>query len=72
MYSTAWCLYCKKARNYFNKKGIPFVDYNVEKIPARMREFKKLDGTGYPLIIIGKQKMLGFSAEKFDKRYKKL
>ncbi len=73
MYSTSWCGYCKKARNYFKKKGISFVDYDVEKLPSRMREFKKLGGTGYPLIIIGgKQKMLGFSAEDFDRRYKKL
>jgi len=73
MYSTSWCGYCKKARTYFRKKGISFVDYDVEKLPSRMREFKKLGGTGYPLIIIGnKQKMHGFSPEGFERRYKKL
>lgn len=70
MYGTAWCPYCKKAREYFGKKGIRFVEYNVEKLPSRMREFKKLGGTGYPLILIGKgQKMQGFSVSGFERRY---
>lgn len=70
MYSTAWCPYCKKARNYFRKTGIRFVEYDVEKLPNRMREFKKLGGTGYPLILIGKnQQMQGFSVSGFDRRY---
>jgi glutaredoxin len=70
MYGTDWCSYCKKARNYFNKKGIPFVEYNVEKLPRRMREFKKLGGSGYPLIVISKNnKMHGFSESGFERRY---
>ncbi len=70
MYSTAWCPYCRKAREYFKKKGIRFVEYDVEKLPRRMREFKKLGGTGYPLILIGKnQQMQGFSVSGFDRRY---
>ena len=31
MYSTAWCGYCKKARQYFKSKGISFVEYDIEK-----------------------------------------
>ncbi|MCF6281012.1 MAG: DUF4124 domain-containing protein [Candidatus Polarisedimenticolaceae bacterium] len=70
MYGTDWCGYYKKARNYFNKNGIPFVEYNVEKLPHRMREFKKLGGSGYPLIVISKNsKMNGFSESGFERRY---
>ncbi len=72
MYSTSWCGYCKKARNYFKKNRISFTEYDVEKLPSRMREFKKLGGTGYPLIIIGnKKKLHGFSAASFENRYNK-
>ena len=72
MYSTSWCGYCKKARNYFKKNRISFTEYDVEKLPSRMREFKKLGGTGYPLIIIGgRKKMMGFSVEGFESRYNK-
>lgn len=73
MYSTSWCPYCKKARNYFKQQGIPFVEYDVEKLPNRMREFKKLGGTGYPLVLIGKkQQMQGFNISEFNKRYNEL
>ena len=72
MYGTAWCSYCKKAREYFKKAGIRFVEYDVEKRPSRMREFKRLGGTGYPLILIGKnQRMQGFSISGFVRRYKR-
>lgn len=70
MYGAAWCPYCKKAREYFRKKGIRFVEYDVERHSSRMREFKKMGGTGYPLILIGKnQQMQGFSVSGFDRRY---
>lgn len=69
MYATEWCPYCRKARRYFRKNRIPFVEYDVEKSERRMREFKRLGGTGYPLILIGKRKMQGFSAEGFERRY---
>jgi len=72
MYGTAWCSYCSKARKYFNKKGLKFVEYDVEKSDSKNREFKKLGGSGYPLILIGKdQQMQGFSVEGFEKRFNK-
>ncbi len=70
MYATSWCGYCAKARKYFQDNNIAFVEYDVEKNPAKEKEFKKLGGTGYPLILIGKKKMMGFSAGRFDNIYK--
>ena len=31
MYSTTWCKYCKKARAYFDKNKIAYVEYDIEK-----------------------------------------
>jgi len=70
MYATSWCQYCEKARNYFKKNKIRYVEYDVEKQPKRMKEFKRRGGTGYPLILVGKKhKMHGFSASGFERRY---
>ena len=72
MYTTSWCPYCKKARAYFKDKGLAFTEYNVENRPSKNKEFKALGGTGYPLILIGKQnKMQGFSVSAFEKRFNK-
>ncbi|MDF2182207.1 glutaredoxin domain-containing protein [Neptuniibacter sp. CAU 1671] len=72
MYGTSWCPYCAKARKYFTANRIPYTEYDVEKLPDRRREFKKFGGTGYPLILIGRnEKMQGFSVEGFERRYYK-
>ncbi len=42
MYSTVWCGFCKKAREYFVANRIPFVEYDVDKDIQAMRRYKKL------------------------------
>ena len=70
MYSTEWCGVCKKAKNYFNANNISFREYDIEKDEKRAKEFKKLNGRGVPLILVGKQRMSGFSASSFEKMYR--
>ena len=31
LYTTSWCPWCKKARAFFRSRGIPFVEYDIEK-----------------------------------------
>ncbi len=69
MYSTSWCGYCKKAAKHFRKHGIPFKEYDIEKSQKGARDYKKLNGRGVPIILVGKQRMNGFSAEAFDRMY---
>jgi glutaredoxin-like YruB-family protein len=66
IYVTDWCGYCKKAQSYMKSKGIPFVAYDIEKDSAAMQRHKELGGRGVPLIIIGSNKMSGFSPESFE------
>jgi len=71
MYSTAWCGYCKKAKAYFQKKGINYSERDIEKSPKARNEHISLGGGGVPLILIGKHRgqevMRGFSADRFEK-----
>lgn len=69
MYSTEWCGVCKKAKAYFNKNGIPFREYDVEKSQRGKREYKKLKAKGVPVILVGKRRMNGFSTSSFEKMY---
>ena len=66
MYATSWCPWCAKARAYFGQKGIAYTEYDVEKSPSANAEFKRLGGRGVPLIVVGREKMSGFSEEGFD------
>ncbi len=67
MFTTTWCGYCKRARAYLNKMGIPFVEYDVEHDEFGKREYKKLNGRGVPVILVGNQRMNGFSAPSLEK-----
>lgn len=69
MYSTAWCGYCKKARKYFKAKGIRFVEYDIEKNARAKQDYDALGGRGVPVILVGKQRMNGFSETGFDRLY---
>jgi glutaredoxin len=69
MYSTAWCGYCKKAKKYFQAKGIPFVEYDIEKNARAKRDYDALGGKGVPVIVMGKKRMNGFSVAGFERFY---
>lgn len=48
MYSLTTCGYCNQKRAQLQEKGIPFVEYFIDKDQARQRElFEKLMASGY-------------------------
>jgi glutaredoxin len=66
LYATSWCGYCAQARAYFAKKGVPYIEHDVEKSAAANAEFKRLGGRGVPLIVHGANVMRGFREQSFD------
>ncbi|MCU7915989.1 MAG: DUF4124 domain-containing protein [Candidatus Thiodiazotropha sp. (ex Gloverina cf. vestifex)] len=69
IYSTTWCGACRKAKSYFKQKSIPYKEYDVEKSTKGRRDYARLKGKGVPIILVGKQRMNGFSASGFDSIY---
>ncbi len=67
IYLTDWCGYCKQALSYMDSKGIPYVAYNIEKDNAAKLRHKELGGRGVPLIIIGPNKLSGFSQSTMER-----
>jgi glutaredoxin len=66
IYVTDWCGYCKQALSYMTSKGIPYVAHNIEKDSSAKQRYKELGGHGVPLIIIGSNKMSGFSPKALE------
>lgn len=66
IYVTSWCGYCKQAQSYMKSKNITYVAYDIEKDSAARQRHKELGGNGVPLILIGSNKMSGFSAESLE------
>ncbi len=71
MYSTEWCTYCKKARKYFKKNNIQFVERDIEKSRSAKKQYEKIGGKGVPVILVGEKRMNGFSEKGFLKIYSK-
>lgn len=69
MYATEWCPYCAKARAYFKRTNTAYVEHDIEKSADARTEFKRLGGRGVPLILVGSQKMAGFSELAFESAY---
>ena len=66
MYSTNWCPYCAKARAYFRRCEIRFVEYDIEASAQNLAQFQALNGRGIPLIMIGDKRLDGFSVRSFE------
>lgn len=70
MYSAVWCGVCKRARQYFETKKIPFKEYDVETSEKGKKDFTRMKGRGVPIILIGKKRMNGFNVGRFKQIYR--
>jgi glutaredoxin len=70
MYATDWCPYCRRAQAFFARQGIRYTHLDIEKSPAAHAEYKQLGGRGVPVILVGAQRMNGFSEERLAQMLK--
>jgi len=70
MYGTDWCGVCKRAKRYFREKNIPFRQYDVEKSAKGRQDYRRLKGRGVPIILVGNQRINGFSKDRFESIYR--
>jgi len=66
LYATEWCGYCRKARSYFKKNNITYIEKDIEKSAEAKREHKALGGGGVPVITYKDQVIRGFSKAKLN------
>jgi glutaredoxin len=70
MFATDWCPYCKKAQAFFAQQGIRYTHVDIEKSDAARAEYQRLGGRGVPVILVGTQRMNGFSQERLAQMLK--
>jgi glutaredoxin len=63
MFATDWCPHCRRAQAFFARQGISYTHIDVEKSESGRAEYRGLGGRGVPLIMVGTQRMNGFSEE---------
>ena len=68
LYTTSWCPYCRKARDYLRSRGIDFIEYDIEKDKEAAVCKRQLDNRGgVPFAIINGRSISGFSASAYEK-----
>lgn len=68
VFSTPTCSYCRKAKQYFRSKQIPFRDVDVSRDQSAARDMVRRSGQqGVPQIDIGGKLIVGFDRPKIDK-----
>lgn len=71
IYSTSTCVYCKMAKEFFQKNNIQFEDYNVSEDAAKREEMiSKSQQMGVPVIDIDGQIIVGFDQRKIEELLK--
>ncbi len=70
IYTADWCGVCRKAKRYFMSNAIPYREYDVEHSAKGRRDYRRLKGSGVPIILVGEQRMDGFTPEGFDRLYR--
>ena len=70
MYATDWCPYCRQARAYFARHAIPYTELDIEKSPSARFEYDSIGGRGIPLILVGSERINGFSEPRVARALK--
>lgn len=65
IYSTPICAYCKLAKQFFNKNGYAYTEYDVASDPEKRKELIEKSGQmGVPVIVIDGTVVVGFDEDK--------
>ena len=69
MYSAPWCAVCKRARQFFKARGIPFRELDIERNAMARRELERMKARGLPVILVDGRRLNGFSEKAFLELY---
>lgn len=61
LYTTQRCGYCRKAKQFLTRRNISYTEYDIETSSKGKRDYKKLNGRGVPVILVGERRMNGYS-----------
>ncbi len=70
MYSLSNCLWCKKAKKYFEELGVAYeyTDYDradVEKQQRIDRDMREIGAGGFPVVKIGADVVTGYRPDRY-------
>lgn len=67
MFSTTRCGYCVRAKSFLDKHKVQYTNIDINKSKDGRKQFKKLNGRGVPLILVGDKQIRGFNKPALKK-----
>jgi glutaredoxin len=64
MISSDTCIYCARAREWFNAHDVPFSECSIERDAACAARFEALLAPGTPVILVRERPQVGFSPQR--------
>ena len=71
IYTQAGCAHCQRAKNFLRSRGIPFREMDVGRSPRARKELERLGARGVPLLLVGDERLDGFSEAGFLALYQR-
>lgn len=65
LYSSASCSVCRRAKAFLRGRGIPFREMDIGTNRRARKELERLGGRGVPLLLVGDERLDGFSERGF-------
>lgn len=70
IYSTQNCIFCKKAKEFFNNNNIDFTEVNIESDEKTLQDFVAKTGQkSVPVIEIGSEMIVGFDENRLKQKF---
>lgn len=72
MYSTQWCTYCRKAKDWLSGRGVEFIERDIEEDPDAANELARkalaagIRKGGVPIFDVDGELVIGFDVEKLE------
>jgi glutaredoxin-like YruB-family protein len=67
VYTTSWCGWCRKTLAHLDRKGVPYVNKDIEKDPGAANELRRKTGsTAIPVIEVDGELVRGFDRDRID------
>jgi len=67
IYTVDTCIYCIKVKKYLLEKNVKYEEKNVQEDSSARKELLSMGYRTVPVIILGKEEIVGFDKEKIDK-----
>ncbi len=72
LYSTRNCPYCRQAKQYLQRKGLCFQEFDIQQNIRAQRTLAKMGAHAVPVIMIGDTRVDGFDRKRLDNLLKRV